>query len=77
LRRSFSCFGDFAGYLECFLLHDLVDTTGTVRFFLPFSDFGERATPRDRQSYLHYRRTSMAFVHACNERIREFALTLT
>jgi hypothetical protein len=66
----FALFEDFEGFIEHFLLHDLV--TGNragVRFFLPFDDFTASAIPGDVQSYQAYRESSMAFIHARNQRM--------
>ena len=43
----FGLFGDFRGYVDFFLLQDLVtDDYARVRFFLPFADFTTRAIPK-------------------------------
>lgn len=66
----FALFDDFEGFIEHFLLHDLVtaDRSG-VRFFLPFHDFAESAIPGDVPSYRAYRESSMSFVQARNRRV--------
>lgn len=71
----FALFGDFDGYVDFFLLHDLVTNDGQVAFFQPFADFTTPAIPRDVDSYQQYRRSSMAFLHARNERIHRWAAT--
>lgn len=73
LRRYadfFAIFGDFRGYVDFFLLQDLVtDNHAAVRFFLPFDDFRSPSVPRDIDAYRHFRRLSIAFVEARNRRI--------
>jgi Family of unknown function (DUF6994) len=73
LRRYadfFAVFDDFRGYVDFFLLHDLVtDAYDGVRFFLPFDDFTTPAVPRDVDTYREYRRRSIEFVTARNLRI--------
>ena len=66
----FALFGSFAGYVEFFLLQDLVDReTGGVKFFLPSTDFGAGAIPGDVETYREYRDRSVDFIAARNSRI--------
>ena len=66
----FVLFGDFAGYVDFFLLQDLVDgATGPVRFFAPFEDFATSPLPRTFNAYVEYRRNAMEFIDARNRRI--------
>lgn len=66
----FSLFRDFEGYVDFFLLHDLVDSTlQRVRFFLPFAGFEATGVPADVEEYKAFMRGSMAFVEARNARI--------
>jgi hypothetical protein len=73
LRRYadfFALFGDFRGYVDFFLLQDLItDDYAEVRFFLPFDDFKSPSVPRDVDVYRQYRRLSIEFVEARNRRI--------
>jgi hypothetical protein len=66
----FALFGDFAGYVEFFLLQDMVDgAMATVEWFLPFQDFAASPLPRTLEEYLAYRRRAIAFIEARNRRI--------
>ncbi len=66
----FALFGDFRGYVEFFLLQDMVTSTlDQVAFFMPFDDFTTPALPQDLPTYQEYRRRSIAFVEARNRRI--------
>jgi hypothetical protein len=66
----FALFVDFHGFVEFFLLQDLVtDDHSRVKYFLPFDDFKPPAVPRDVPTYLAYRRSSVDFVEARNLRI--------
>ena len=72
----FALFGDLRGYVDFFLLQDLVDPfTGEIRFFLPFDDFNGPAVPQDVDAYRAYRSRSIEFVSARNRRIADFADT--
>jgi hypothetical protein len=70
----FAVFGDFRGYVEFFVLHDLVtDDASSVRFFLAFDEFRPWPLPLDRASYTRFREATVAFVEARNARIRVLA----
>jgi hypothetical protein len=66
----FRLFGDFRGYVEFFLLQDLVtDDCSAVKFFSPFEDFHASPVPDSMDSYLAYRQLAIAFIEARNQRI--------
>jgi hypothetical protein len=68
----FALFGDFSGYVDFFLLQDLVsDDYSAVEFFMPFEDFRGSSVPTDVEAYREYRRRSIAFIEARNRRIAE------
>ena len=70
----FHLFGDFRGYVDHFLLNDLVDDdTGTIRFYLPFDGFERDALPTSAEEYHEVMRRSTDFVRARNERIAQYA----
>jgi hypothetical protein len=65
----FEMFSDFEGYVDFFLLQDLV-AEGSVRFFLPFDDeFQSQVLPKTADQYLQYKSATMEFVQARNSRI--------
>jgi len=67
----FALFGDFRGYVEFFLLQDLVTADGVaVRFFAPFSEFVSWPVPATTEGYRAYMRNALDFIQARNERIR-------
>jgi hypothetical protein len=65
----FGLFGDFRGYVGYFLLEDLVNDDDSVRFFMPFNGFLAPHFPRDVDTYREYRRSSIEFIEARNQRI--------
>lgn len=65
----FDLFGSFAGYVEFFLLQDLVDGDGKVRFVLPFQGFDGSPLPHSAADYLTYRDGMSQFIRARNERM--------
>lgn len=65
----FELFESFEGYVDFFLLNDLVKDS-KVRFFLPFSgEFGTKPLPQTKPEYMEYMRNSMEFVARRNKRI--------
>lgn len=68
----FALFGDFAQYTEFWLLQDLVDPDGAVRFFIPFDDFRTPALPRTPDDYVRYRERTTDFIHARNSRMMDW-----
>jgi hypothetical protein len=68
----FELFNDFEGYVEFFMLEDMV-RGGTVQFALPFDDFQSSPIPKSRDEYLRYMDASMQMVSARNARLNEVA----
>jgi len=68
-RSFFELFTDFQGYVDFFLLNDLVNGNYAVKFLMPFNDFSGSAVPTSLKSYLAYRESTVQFAKARNERI--------
>lgn len=70
----FRLFRDFRGFIEFFMLQDLVsDDCSAVRITPPFDDFQGSPIPASTQAYYAYRREAIAFIEARNRRIREWS----
>ena len=68
--RFFDLFVDFRGYVEYFLLQDLVSTDfSAVNISVPFDSFRGSPIPTDAQEYNTYKSASIAFIEARNRRI--------
>jgi len=68
--RFFNLFGDFRGYVEFFLLHDLVTSDfSAVKASAPFDDFSGSPIPNDADEYRAYESAARAFIKARNQRI--------
>ncbi|MDP2320044.1 MAG: hypothetical protein Q8O42_12000 [Acidobacteriota bacterium] len=66
----FRLFGDFRGYVQFFLLQDMVtDDFSAVKFFSPFDDFKSSPVPDSMAEYLAYRELAVGFIQARNQRI--------
>lgn len=74
-ERFFGLFKDFKGYVEFFMLQDMITPDfGSVKFFMHFDDFQTAAVPQDVDTYKNYRNLSLEFVDARNRRIEKFGL---
>ena len=70
----FALFEDFGGYVDFFMLQDLVtEDCSAVNFFMPFDDFNTPSVPKDVDTYKEYRHRSIEFVKARNRRIDRHA----
>lgn len=66
----FELFRDFRGYVEFFLLQDLVsDDFSAVKISEPFNDFRGSPIPANVQEYNAYKNASIRFIQARNRRI--------
>jgi hypothetical protein len=68
----FGLFEDFRGYVEFFLLQDMVveDFSG-VKFSMPFDDFNTSPLPACMEAYVDYKQNAIEFIKARNRRILE------
>jgi hypothetical protein len=66
----FELFVDFKGYVDFFLLQDLVeDDYSSIKYFLPFNNFDNTALPCSPSEYLFYKTNSVDFIEKRNQRI--------
>ncbi len=70
----FDLFRDFAGYVDFFVLDDLVDQSGQIRYLHPFTEFGSNPLPDTLESYRAYRERTLDFVRARNQRIQQWVV---
>ena len=69
----FALFVDFSGYVDFFLLQDLVSEDGSsVRFQLPFDDFHGPGHPKTVEAYKDYLENATNFVNARSQRMVEY-----
>lgn len=74
--KFFALFENFDGYVNFWLLQDLVED-GQVCFWTPFDDFRGRPVPQDVESYLTYSKGRENFITARNLRIDAYARGIT
>ncbi len=72
-KNFFDLFGNFKGYIDFFLLNDLVDENENIKFYLPFDNFKTRPTFADIEEYLTFKKGVMDFIKARNKRIDNYA----
>lgn len=74
-REFFALFENFDGYVDFFLLQDLLtEGRSGVKFFMRFDDFKTPAVPQDGETYAEYKRLSIEFIRARNRRIENRAI---
>jgi hypothetical protein len=67
----FALFDDFRGYVEFFLLQDLVGNDfSAIKFLMPFDDFKAPALPATLSEYMGYKDKTIQFVEERNMRIQ-------
>lgn len=70
----FALFENFQGYVDYFLLQDLVSNDyTTVNFFTPFDNFSSNIIPETVEDYQSYRELSICFIKDRNNRIKNFS----
>jgi hypothetical protein len=67
--KFFDLFCDFNGYVNFFLLQDLLKDDGTIDYFHDFDDFKTPAVPQDETEYAKYLAKSNSFISTRNARI--------
>ncbi|MDO9153310.1 MAG: hypothetical protein Q7U47_06335 [Paludibacter sp.] len=72
-KDFFDLFENFKGYINFFLLNDIVDENENIRFYLPFDNFKTKPTFTDVDEYLVYKKGVMDFIKARNKRIDNYA----
>lgn len=66
----FSIFKDFRGFVDHFLLHDLItDDYKRIKFLMPFDSFSTPSIPKDLITYEAYKGATIEFINARNSRI--------
>ena len=70
----FDLFVNFRGYIEFFLLQDLVDEDySRIRFWHPFEDFSNSPNPSNLSQYYNFKAHVETFINSRNHRISTFA----
>jgi hypothetical protein len=68
-KDFFDLFDDFIGYIQFFLLDDLLDESKKIKFYLPFDNFKNRPIFSNINEYQLYKKRVINFINSRNERI--------
>jgi hypothetical protein len=71
-KNFFDLFETFTGYINFFLLEDLVDENQNIKFYLPFDNFKTKPTFSGVDDYLIYKHRVMDFIKSRNKRIETY-----
>ncbi len=71
-EEFFLLFENFKGYVNFFLLQDIVTNDySSIKYFLPFDEFKKNPLPSNLEEYLEYKKNLKSFVKSRNDRIFE------
>ena len=73
-KNFFDLFDTFKGYVEFFLLEDLIDENQKIKFYMPFDNFKTKPSFANVEDYMTYKKQVMNFIRLRNERITEYIL---
>jgi hypothetical protein len=73
-KEFFQLFVNFKGYVEFFLLHDLVNKKEEIDFYLPFDNFQSPPEFKNVKDYIEYKNSVMHFIRCRNQRIDEYGI---
>jgi len=73
-KKYFDLFDNFKGFVDFFLLNDLVDNDYNIKFWLPFINFDKSSPiPKDTDAYKLFMHNSIDFMNLRNQRIRNYS----
>ena len=76
-KSFFDLFDSFSGYVQFFLLDDLIDEKQNIKFYLPFDNFTAKPSFANVEDYMTYKKKVMNFIRLRNERISEYTKQIT
>ena len=68
----FDLFDNFMGYINFFLLDDLINENNEINFYLPYDGFKTRPSFSDVNQYLLYKKKVVDFIKSRNKRIENY-----
>lgn len=71
-KNFFDLFDNFIGYIQFFLLEDMLDENKKIKFYLPFDNFKTPPTFSDTNEYLLYKKRVITFIRSRNKRIENY-----
>ena len=76
-KNFFDLFDSFIGYVQFFLLDDLIDEKQNIKFYLPFDNFTTKPIFTNVEDYMTYKNQVMNFIRLRNARITEYTKQIT
>ena len=71
-KQFFNLFGSFKGYVDFFLLQDLVTSDYlSIKYFVPFESFENYPLPNDIEEYKQYKYNLSSFVSSRSQRMKD------
>jgi hypothetical protein len=71
-KSFFDLFDNFIGYVDFFLLQDLINENQKIQFYLPFNEFNTPPLFSGIDDYMIYKKRVMEFIKLRNTRIENF-----
>jgi len=71
-KDFFDLFDNFIGYIQFFLLDDMLDEKKNIKFYLPFDNFKTSPTFSDINEYQLYKNRVITFINSRNKRIDNY-----
>lgn len=71
-KDFFDLFDNFIGYIQFFLLDDILDENKNIKFYLPFDNFKTRPNFTDVSEYQLYKKGVINFINSRNKRIDNY-----
>mgnify|MGYP001590122983 FL=1 len=71
-KDFFDLFDNFIGFVQFFLLDDLLDENKNIKFYLPFDNFKTRSNFSDISEYQLYKQRVVNFINSRNKRIDNY-----
>ena len=71
-KEFFNLFENFKGYIDFFLLNDIVDENENIKFYLPFDNFLTRPNFKNIEDYIIYKHRVINFICSRNKRIESY-----
>lgn len=68
-KDFFDLFGDFKGYVDYFLMQDIINDDYSIKFWHPFTSFDNPPLPQTVEEYMAYKAKVTEFVVNRNNRI--------
>lgn len=68
-KNFFALFENFIGYIQFYLLDDIIDNNGNIKFYLPFDNFKSKPVFNSIDDYFLYKQGVMTFINSRNKRI--------